>query len=82
MDSKEEYKELIPRWLSVAQACKYCSMSTKTLMKYRDSISFVKLPGSRKLRIDRLSLDKLMEFYRENSFVEDTVARLGGHGLK
>jgi hypothetical protein len=73
---------IMPRWISVKQACKYCSMSSKTLMRYRDYITIVKLPGSRKLRIDRLSLDKLMENHMENAFLEESIARLKGHVLK
>lgn len=63
-----------PRWLSITQACRYASMSDKTLMRYvlNGDIYGVKKNG--KWYIDRLSTD---DFFRSDELhVEETLARL------
>jgi hypothetical protein len=54
-------ESITPRWLSVADACRYMSCGEKLLLgRLRDRLTIVKLPGTKKLRVDRESIDRLM----------------------
>lgn len=69
-----ETDSLYPRWLSVTEACRYASMSDKTLMRYiREGSIYAKKVGG-KWYVDRLSIDDFMK--SDDVFVEETIERL------
>jgi len=68
--------DINPRWLSVTEACKYISMSDKTLMNYVKSGEIYGAKKVGKWYIDRLSIDSFMK--ADDIFVRETVARLKG----
>lgn len=66
--------DINPRWLSVTQACKYCAMSDKTLMRHviKGDVYGTKKGG--KWYIDRNSIDAFMQ--DDDVFVKETLERL------
>ena len=68
--------EDIVRWLSMTVACRYASMSDKTLMGYIKSGNIYGTKKNGKWYIDRLSIDEFMK--SDTVFIEDTLTRLKG----
>lgn len=68
--------DINPRWLSVTQACKYTSMSDKTLMMYIKTGNIYGTKKGGKWYIDKYSIDEFMQ--SDKMFVKETVDRLRG----
>ncbi len=63
-----------PRWLSVTQACRYCAMSDKTLMRHIINGDIYGTKKGGKWYIDRDSIDAFM--LADDVFVKETLERL------
>ena len=70
---KARADKISPRWLSVTDACRYSSMSDKTLMRYvkTGEIYGKKLGG--KWYIDRYSIDAFLK--SDEIVINETLAR-------
>jgi excisionase family DNA binding protein len=66
--------EISPRWLSVRKACRYTSMSDKTLMRYVVAGNIYGTKQGGKWYIDRYSIDAF--FKSEDIAIEETLARM------
>ena len=69
-----------PRWLSLAIACRYSSMSEKTLLKHVRAGHIVGKKDVGKWYVDRISIDAF--FQSDSVYVEETLARLLGKVTK
>jgi len=75
----KNHTDILPRWLSITEACTYAGMSDKTLIRYvKDGAIYATRKGG-KWYVDRQSIDSFM--LSDNVFVEETVARLKGVGI-
>jgi hypothetical protein len=73
--------EVTPRWLSVSLACKYASMSDKTLMRHVRSGEIYGAKKGGKWYLDRLSIDDFMRA-DERKIREKTERILAELGMK
>ncbi len=62
------------RWMSLSVACKYTSMSPKTLMRFVKSGKIYATRKGKKWYIDRLSIDAFMK--SDGAHIDDIVARI------
>ncbi|MHB8880372.1 MAG: helix-turn-helix domain-containing protein [Thermodesulfovibrionales bacterium] len=70
----EKEQDLNPRWLSISQACRYCSMSTETLMKYVRKGDIYGSKKGGKWWVDKLSVDAF--FLADKAAVEEALDRV------
>jgi hypothetical protein len=76
LESLERNTNFYPRWLDITQACKYASMSDKTLMSFVKSGDIYATKKRGKWIVDRESIDLFM--LSDKIAAKETLARLKG----
>jgi len=74
MNSVTDINDINPRWLSLAKACSYASMSENTLLNFIKTGDIYASKKVGKWYVDRESIDAFFE--SEKTFAKITVAQL------